>query len=172
MVYVKTISSPLGDILLSSNGDYLTGLWFEGQTYFAATISMEDTTQNSSLHIFQQVEEWLRIYFSGKEPPFTPALSPKGSDFRQLVWKVLLSIPYGETLSYSDISNQLFTYAKHKTSPRAVGGAVGHNPISLIIPCHRVIGKNGDLTGFAGGLERKVHLLKLENIEGFTSVVA
>jgi len=164
MVYTKTIPSPLGNILLSSNGEDLTGLWFEGQTYFAATILDEDITQDSSLPIFLQAEDWLRIYFSGKEPPFTPALSPKGSDFRQLVWNVLLSIPYGETLSYSDIASQLLTQAKHQTSPRAVGGAVGHNPISLIIPCHRVIGKNGDLTGFAGGLERKIHLLNLENI--------
>jgi len=164
MIYTKTVPSPLGSILLSSNGEHLTGLWFEGQTYFAATILHEDVTQDSSRPIFRQVEEWLRIYFSGKEPHFTPALSPKGSNFRQLVWKVLLSIPYGETLSYSDISNQLLTREKHRTSPRAVGGAVGHNPISLIIPCHRVIGKNGDLTGFAGGLERKIHLLNLENI--------
>ena len=163
-MYTKTVSSPLGNILLSSNGEDLTGLWFEGQSYFAATILNEDVVPDSSLPVFLQVEEWLRIYFSGKNPHFIPALSPAGSDFRQLVWKILLSIPYGETLSYSDISSKLMTQEKLKTSPRAVGGAVGHNPISIIIPCHRVIGKNGDLTGFAGGLKRKIHLLRLENI--------
>lgn len=155
--YIAHYSSPLGSMTLASDGTALTGLWFNGQKYFADTLK-EVQTLNPNLPVFDLTRQWLDIYFSGKEPTFTPPLQIRGSTFRKQVWNLLLEIPYGHTMTYGEIARKL-----QCKSAQAVGGAVGHNPISLIIPCHRVIGADGSLTGYAGGVERKASLLKLES---------
>lgn len=164
MIYTCTYKSMLGDILLASDETGLTGLWFEGQKYFANTLPEEHISQETE--ILAEAKKWLDIYFAGKEPKFTPPLHPNGSAFRQAVWKILLQIPYGQTITYGEIARQL---AKMQNVPhmsaQAVGGAVGHNEVSIIIPCHRVVGTNGSLTGYAGGMEKKVALLKLEHTD-------
>ena len=153
--FFTTTHSPLGDIYLASDGECLTGLWFENQKYFPESIlDMEKTTQ---LDIFKETREWLECYFSGKNPDFFPKLKPRGTVFRHKVWNVLLEIPYGSVRTYGDIAKELGV-----NSAQAVGGAVGHNPISILIPCHRVVGANGSLTGFAGGVDKKSWLLKSE----------
>ena len=154
MDYLSHYSSPLGPITLSSDGEALTGLWFDGQKYFGATLSSERTELD--LPVFQAAVRWLDLYFGGHDPGFIPPLAPKGSAYRQKVWKALLEIPYGQTVTYARLAGLI------PTSPRAVAGAVAHNPISLLIPCHRVIGTGGALTGYAGGLDRKRVLLRLE----------
>lgn len=161
MDFIQYYTSPLGGITLASDGEALTGLWFDGQTHFAATLSAEHAEQN--LPIFSEAAKWLDVYFSGRKPDFIPLLHVKTSAFRAAVWEILLSIPYGETLTYGEIASRAAERSgKQRMSSQAVGGAVGHNPISLIIPCHRVIGADGSLTGYAGGLERKKRLLALE----------
>lgn len=186
MTYTVHYNSPLGGITLASNGVSLIGLWFYGQKHFPAMLTNENSDY-SDLPVFEHTRKWLDLYFSGDCPDFTPPLAPKGTPFQQKVWKLLLAIPYGKTVTYGEISKQ-YVETCHGTSLRdaslhgaslqgtsiqgtlltknmsaqAVGGAVGHNPISLIIPCHRVIGANGSLTGYAGGLERKKYLLELE----------
>ena len=164
MVYTCRYRSPLGDILLAADEIGLTGLWFEGQKYFANTLPVEYTSQETE--ILTEAKKWLDMYFSGKEPNFTPALHPAGSTFRQAVWKILLQIPYGHTITYGEIARKM---AKIKNtshmSAQAVGGAVGHNEISIIIPCHRVVGTNGSLTGYAGGIDKKISLLELEHAD-------
>ena len=155
MQYISKYTSPLGAITLASNGEALTGLWFDGQKYFGA-----------NLPVFKQTKEWLNLYFIGQKPDFIPLLALQASEFRLAVWQILLEIPYGQTLSYGDISAVLAKQKGLKTmSAQAVGGAVGHNPISIIIPCHRVVGSNGNLTGYAGGLEKKIALLQLEGAD-------
>ncbi len=164
MVHTINYSSPLGEILLAADEIGLTGLWFHGQKYFAADLAEENTEETTP--ILARAKEWLDIYFSGNEPNFTPPLHPIGSDFRREVWDILLKIPYGKTVTYGDIAQEL---AKKKgiakMSAQAVGGAVGHNEILMIIPCHRVVGSNGSLTGYAGGIDRKVSLLTLEKAD-------
>ena len=155
--YIAHYSSPLGSMTLASDGTALTGLWFNGQKYFADTLK-EVQTLNPHLPVFDLTRQWLDIYFSGKEPTFTPPLQIRGSTFRKQVWQLLLEIPYGRTMTYGELARKL-----QCKSAQAVGGAVGHNPISIIIPCHRVIGADGSLTGYAGGVERKASLLKLES---------
>lgn len=163
MEYTHHYDSPLGGIMMASDGEALTGLWFDGQKYFADTLSEEHTAKN--LPIFERTSHWLDVYFSGKSPDFIPALNMKATPFRKAVWEILLSIPFGHTMTYGEIAGMI---AKQKglssMSAQAVGGAVGHNSISLIIPCHRVIGSNGNLTGYAGGLEKKRSLLTMESI--------
>ncbi len=163
MEYTHHYDSPLGGIMMASDGEALTGLWFDGQKYFADTLSEEHTAKN--LPVFEQTDHWLDIYFSGKAPDFIPPLNMKATSFRKAVWEILLSIPFGHTMTYGEIAGMI---AKQKGLPsmsaQAVGGAVGHNSISLIIPCHRVIGSNGNLTGYAGGLEKKRRLLAMESI--------
>ena len=155
--------SPLGRIMLSGEGDSLTGLWFVGQKYFAATLP--DAAEEKDLPVFREAEEWLEAYFSGRDPGFTPKLVPHGTPFRKEVWDILLTIPYGETMTYGEIASVIAgRRGISRFSAQAVGSAVGHNPISLIIPCHRVIGADGSLTGYAGGLEKKEALLKLERL--------
>ena len=149
--------SPLGGITLASDGAALTGLWFDGQKYFAGTLAPEH--EERALPVFDEAHRWLDIYFSGRDPGFIPPLVIRGSGFRKAVWDVLLTIPFGHTMTYGEISRRLGC-----KSAQAVGGAVGHNSISLIIPCHRVIGSNGSLTGYAGGIERKIRLLRMEGI--------
>lgn len=160
--YTSVYSSELGDILLAADEIGLTGLWFFGQSYFADTLPTEQIAQETP--ILTQAREWLDEYFSGKEPDFTPTLHPIGSPFRQAVWKLLLQIPYGHTTTYGEIARQLEKLQNRPhMSAQAVGGAVGHNGISIIIPCHRVVGTKGSLTGYAGGLDKKMALLELEH---------
>jgi len=165
MEYTQNINSPIGTLTVSSDGTNITGLWIEGQKYFARTLETDALEKN--LPIFERVREWLDIYFSGKKPDFMPPLMPKGSSFQKSVWDALCKIPYGNTTTYGKIANEIGQINNGKpTSARAVGGAVGHNPISILIPCHRVVGKNNDLTGYAGGLHRKMALLKIEEENG------
>ena len=160
--YTSVYSSELGDILLAADEIGLTGLWFFGQSYFADTLPTEQIAQETP--ILAQAREWLDEYFSGKEPDFTPTLHPIGSPFRQAVWKLLLQIPYGQTMTYGEIARQMEKLQNRPhMSAQAVGGAVGHNGISIIIPCHRVVGTKGSLTGYAGGLDKKMALLELEH---------
>ncbi|MCR5760222.1 MAG: methylated-DNA--[protein]-cysteine S-methyltransferase, partial [Bacteroidales bacterium] len=151
----------LGGITLASDGTSLTGLWFDGQKYFGDTLDEE--SEEKMIPVFEETCRWLDIYFGGGEPGFTPPLAMQASPFRKAVWDILLTIPYGKTMTYGEIAKLI---AEQKgiaqMSARAVGGAVGHNPISLIIPCHRVVGTNGSLTGYAGGIDRKVSLLRME----------
>jgi methylated-DNA-[protein]-cysteine S-methyltransferase len=164
MEYIQKISSPIGTLIVSSDGTNITGLWIEGQKYFARTLEKDAFEKN--LPIFERVREWLDIYFYGKRPDFMPPLMPKGSSFQKSIWDILCKIPYGQTTTYGVIADEYEQVNNGKpTSARAVGGAVGHNPISILIPCHRVVGKNNDLTGYAGGLHRKRELLKLEGVE-------
>ena len=160
--YTIIYPSRLGDILLAADEIGLTGLWFFGQSYFADTLPTEQIAQETP--ILTQAREWLDEYFSGKEPDFTPKLHPIGSPFRQEVWRILLQIPYGQTMTYGEIARQMEKLQNRPhMSAQAVGGAVGHNGISIIIPCHRVVGTKGSLTGYAGGLDKKMALLELEH---------
>ena len=161
MQYINHYHSPIGDILLAADDIGLTGLWFEGQKYFALHLNQEH--QEKDLSVFTEAKRWLDIYFSGKEPDFTVPLHFIGTDFQKDVWKILCSIPYGKTMTYGEIAEiiALKRGLKHM-SAQAVGGAVGHNPISILVPCHRVIGSNGSLTGYAGGIDKKNKLLTLE----------
>ena len=162
MIYTCIYKSKLGSILLSADEIGLTGLWFEGQKYFANTLPDGAISQESL--ILTEAKRWLDIYFSGKEPDFTPKLHPIGSPFRQEGWRILLQIPYGQTMTYGEIARQMEKLQNRPhMSAQAVGGAVGHNGISIIIPCHRVVGTKGNLTGYAGGLDKKMALLELEH---------
>ena len=155
------IQTPLGEVRLRSDGKSLTGLWFVGQVNDAKDNS--DIEIKDDLPIFGQVETWLESYFSGNQTPITFPLQPKGTMFQERVWQILQEIPYGETMTYGEIAQRI---AKEKGvatySAQAVGQAVGKNPISILIPCHRVLGKNGALTGYAGGVHRKEQLLRIE----------
>ncbi len=163
MAYIHSCPSPLGSITLSSDGEALTGLWFEGQTHFGSTLSGGE--EDKPLPLFDRTEEWLKDYFSGRDPGAAPPLAPKGTPFQRAVWQLLLDIPYGDTVTYGRLSQRLAERMGRKSmSPQAVGGAVGRNPISILIPCHRVVGSGGSLTGYAGGLERKILLLKREGV--------
>lgn len=164
MQYTYGYHSPLGNITIASNGEILTGLWFDGQKYFADTLSAEHEEKN--LPVFEQAKHWLDLYFRGEIPDFTPPLSFNGSPFRLAVWEILMRIPYGQVMTYGQIAAIMAENQGQKTmSAQAVGGAVGHNPISIIVPCHRVVGSNGSLTGYAGGIEKKIGLLTLEKID-------
>lgn len=164
MEYIHHYESPFGGITMASDGKALMGLWFDGQKYFAD--GLEDNPEKKMLPIFEQTDKWLDIYFSGKMPDFTPPLIMKTTEFRKDVWNIMLSIPYGKTMTYGEIAERIVKQREIKVmSAQAVGGAVGHNLISLIIPCHRVIGTKGNLTGYAGGMEKKVKLLKLEGVD-------
>lgn len=188
-----TYASPLGDILIAADSKGLTGLWFVGQKYFASTLESEpadvtaeaihgsdavsgeagmganDPANGAASAVLQRTWAWLNAYFAGKDPQFTPPLHMLGTGFQREVWCELLSIPRGATASYGDIAARLTARRSlpgnesAKVSPRAVASAVAHNPISLVVPCHRVVGANGSLTGYAGGLDRKEYLLKLES---------
>ena len=164
MEYTAHYDSPLGGITLSSDGEALLGLWFDGQKLFASTLAPDHEAR--ALPVFDLAKRWLEVYFSGRAPGFTPPLRMVSTAFRRAVWNILLAIPFGRTMTYGEVAAEL---ARREGLPRmsaqAVGGAVGHNPISLIVPCHRVIGADGSLTGYAGGLERKRRLLALEGAE-------
>lgn len=161
MVFLKKLDSPLGKLYIVSDGEALTGLWIEGQKYFQATVKEE--VAEIDLPLFERVEKWLEGYFEGKIPSIDFQLRPSGSEFRQMVWKELLEIPYGQTSTYGEIAKHVAAkLGRSSMSAQAVGGAVGHNPISIIIPCHRVLGSTGSLTGYAGGIEKKIWLLEKE----------
>ena len=166
MIYTCKYKSPLGEILLAADEIGLTGLWFEGQKYYMDKI-IEDFEEKKNLPVLDQAEYWLDRYFAGQDPdPEELPLAPAGSDFRKEVWKIITKIPYGCTITYGKIAKILAVKRGAKSiSPQAVGGAVGHNPISVIIPCHRVIGSDGSLTGYAGGIHKKGQLLELERAD-------
>lgn len=165
MLYISHYDSPLGGITMASDGEALVGLWFDGQRHFAETLS-EKATEYPDLPIFAQTRRWLDIYFSGRKPDFTPALRMCGTPFRRRVWEILLTIPYGKTLTYGEIAGLIACGTGTKSmSAQAVGGAVGHNPVSIIVPCHRVLGANGSLTGYAAGIDKKMRLLQLEGVD-------
>ncbi len=164
MQYTETYYSPIGNILLAADDKGITGLWFEGAKYFSGTLN--PSNEMKKLKVLEQAKSWLDIYFSGNEPDFVPDLNLTGSPFRIAVWDFLRRIPYGSVVTYGEIASELAKQMGiQHMSAQAVGGAVGHNPISIIVPCHRVIGSNGSLTGYAGGVKKKLKLLKLENVD-------
>ncbi len=164
MKYIDYYSSPLGKILLAADSEGLTGLWFEGQKYFAKGLCPEH--EEKDLPVFHRTKEWLSLYFSGRQPDFLPELHLVGTSFQLAVWEILQQIPYGKTITYKEIAQKI---AAQKglvhMSAQAVGGAVGQNEISVIVPCHRVVGTGGSLTGYAGGIEKKRKLLMLEKVD-------
>ena len=164
MTFIQHYDSPLGGILLAADEIGLTGLWFDGQKYFARDLPAERVERSTP--VLSEAKRWLDVYFTGKEPDYMPPLHPAGSAFRQSVWDILLQIPYGQTTTYGALAGEL---ARQRGlthfSAQAVGGAVGHNRVSIIIPCHRVVGSGGSLTGYAGGLENKIKLLTLEGAD-------
>ena len=161
MDYISHYNSPLGGITLASNGEALTGLWFDGQKFFGDTLQPQ--CREADLPVFQETHRWLDIYFSGRDPGFTPKLCLRGTPFRKAVWEILLTIPFGKTMTYGEIAARIAVrMGLGRMSAQAVGGAVGHNPISLIIPCHRVVEAGGHLGGYAHGVDRKRRLLGLE----------
>jgi methylated-DNA-[protein]-cysteine S-methyltransferase len=164
MMFTAHYQSPLGEILLAADEVGLTGLWFDRAKYYAAGLAPQSTERETPP--LTEAKRWLDVYFSGKMPDFMPPLHPIGSDFRQEVWALLLQIPYGQTVTYGELARQLVEkQGRPRMSAQAVGGAVGHNKISIIIPCHRVVGTGGSLTGYAGGIDRKVKLLALEQAD-------
>ena len=164
MTFLTHYDSPLGGVLLAADESGLTGLWFEGQKYFADNLPAERAERETET--LALAKRWLDIYFAGKEPDFMPPLHPVGSPFRRAVWELLLEIPYGQTTTYGELSRRLAAeMGIAHMSAQAVGGAVGHNGISIIIPCHRVVGTGGSLTGYAGGVDKKVKLLELERAD-------
>ena len=164
MPFIQHYDSPMGGILLAADEIGLVGLWFDGQKYFARDLPEERIERDTPA--LTEAKRWLDIYFTGKAPDFLPPLHPIGSAFRQDVWEILLQIPYGKTTTYGEIARRLAEKrGLSRMSAQAVGGAVGHNEISIIIPCHRVVGTNGSLTGYAGGIDKKVKLLELEQTD-------
>lgn len=164
MQYISHYVSPLGRMLLAADESGLTGLWFEGQKYFARCLDPEH--EEKALPVFGETKRWLDIYFSGREPDFSVPLHFIGTDFQKDVWSLLCTIPYGCTTTYGAVARELAgKRGLSRMSAQAVGGAVGHNNISILVPCHRVTGTNGRLTGYAGGIEKKAYLLNLENSE-------
>jgi methylated-DNA-[protein]-cysteine S-methyltransferase len=166
MRYTTTYSSPIGLITLASDGHNLVGLWNEKQKYHGNAIYKE-MSEKKDLSIFCNTKKWLDNYFVGKNPSISELpLAPAGSEFRQKIWRILCEIPYGKLITYGDIAKEMADKTNRMSmSSQAVGGAVGHNPISVIIPCHRVIGANGNLTGYAGGIGMKIKLLELEGVD-------
>ena len=164
MTYTQTYSSPLGEVLLSADDMGLCGLWFAGQRYFARTLPPGAVPRETP--VLTASKRWLDCYFFGKRPDFLPPLHLIGTDFQQAVWNLLLEIPYGQTVTYGALARTLAQQlGKPAMSAQAVGAAVGRNPVSIIVPCHRVVGADGNLTGYAGGVERKLFLLNLEGAD-------
>ena len=162
MYYSTKYASPIGEILIVSDGEAICGVWFYSQNHFKSTID-DETVKKDDLNVFKKATRFFDDYFKGSNPKMDFKIKPEGSQFRQKVWAVLSEIPYGETLTYGEIASRI----SPTMSAQAVGGAVGANPIAIIIPCHRVLGKNGKLTGYAAGLDKKIELLKIENILNF-----
>lgn len=154
----------MGELLLAADETGLTGLWFDGGRYFAEGLDPEN--EKRELPVFETVKKWLDIYFSGREPDFMPPLHMIGSPFQMSVWKHLLEIPYGKTVTYGELAKRIaLEKGRERMAAQAVGGAVGHNKISILVPCHRVVGANGSLTGYGGGLDKKERLLALEGVD-------
>lgn len=166
MYYSTTYSSPVGYLTIAAQDDKIVGLWIEGQKYHGNSVP-EEMIENDDIPVFNEAKKWLGRYFSGEKPAISElSLAPMGSEFRQNVWAVLCEIPYGKVITYGDIAREMAAkMGKESMSSQAVGGAVGHNPISIIIPCHRVVGTNGSLTGYAGGIDKKIELLELEGAD-------
>lgn len=166
MIYRTDYESPLGRVTLASDGESIVGLWLEGQKYFGDTVN-EEMRRDNRLAIFAKAGDWLNRYFRGEKPAIADIpLTPAGNRFRQEVWKILCDIPYGEVMTYGAIARMIAErMGLEKMSAQAVGGAVGHNPVSIIIPCHRVVGTNGSLTGYAGGIRTKIRLLEHEKVD-------
>ena len=166
MVFSTRYSSPVGVLTLACDGDALIGLWLDGQKYYGGGVA-EAMPEKDGLPVFAAAKKWLDNYFAGKRPaPAALPIAPRGSEFRQAVWEILCAIPYGETTTYGEIAKKIAAGRKRETmSSQAVGGAVGHNPLSIIIPCHRVVGSTGSLTGYAGGINNKIKLLMLEGVD-------
>lgn len=166
MYYSTVYPSPIGLITLACDGDNLVGLWMEGQKYHGNTIP-EEMTEKDDMPVFDIVKQWLETYFAGENPGISQLpLAPIGGEFRQGVWRILCEIPYGKVITYGDIAKKMAEKMnKDSMSSQAVGGAVGHNPISIIIPCHRVVGSNGSLTGYSAGVRIKTKLLELEGVD-------
>lgn len=164
MVYSTKYASPLGQITLASDGENLVGLWIAGQKYFAETLAGD--RRAAAVPVLGLAQKWLDAYFAGDKPAISDLpLAPSGSEFRKSVWDILCAIPYGQCMTYGQIARQMAARMGRKSmSSQAVGGAVGHNPISIIIPCHRVVGSNGSLTGYAGGIDKKIRLLEMEGV--------
>ncbi|MBO5073241.1 MAG: methylated-DNA--[protein]-cysteine S-methyltransferase [Eubacterium sp.] len=164
MQYTAKYQSPIGEILLAADEIGLTGLWFDGEKFYADGLDPEH--EEKELPVFETVRKWLDIYFIGKEPDFMPPVHMTGSPFRLSVWELLRKIPYGETVTYGELAKMVAEKrGLSRMSAQAVGGAVGHNEISIIVPCHRVVGSDGSLTGYAGGVDRKERLLTLEGVD-------
>ena len=164
MQYTAAYQSSVGDVLLAADETGLTGLWFVGEKFYA--LSLDPEHEERETPIFAITRRWLDIYFSGHEPDFMPPVHMIGSEFRRCVWELLLQIPYGTTVTYGDLARQVARRrGLRRMSAQAVGGAVGHNEISIIVPCHRVVGTNGSLTGYAGGVDKKRRLLELEGVD-------
>ena len=164
MVYTCETASPLGTITLACDADAIIGLWFNGQKHFGNILP--EQTEQKELPPLRDAKRWLDIYFSGREPDFTPPLRYDSTPFRRTVCEIMLTIPYGKTMTYGEIAAEVARRRGiDRMSAQAVGGAVGHNPISLMIPCHRVVGTNGSLTGYGGGIQRKLWLLELERVD-------
>lgn len=166
MYYSTHYKSPLGDILIASDDKNIIGLWIGEQKYIGNTMP-KDITENDEIQVLQVGIAWLDDYFAGKKPELSRLpLAPIGGEFKQHVWKILTEIPYGELTTYGNIAKEVAKrMGKNRMSAQAVGGAVGHNPISIIIPCHRVVGTNGSLTGYAGGIDKKIRLLEHEGVD-------
>lgn len=164
MQYTAKYRSPLGEMLLAADEAGLTGLWFEGGRFYAESLDPEH--EEKEVSVFETVRRWLELYFSGKEPDFMPPIHMLGSPFQLDVWGLLRQIPYGETVTYGELAKMIARQrGLSRMSAQAVGGAVGHNKISIIVPCHRVVGADGSLTGYAGGMHRKEQLLTLEGVD-------
>lgn len=167
MLYIHHYQSPLGGMTMSSNGQFLTALWFDCQEQNNCSLeqSQEDIA-NTRDHVLRETEKWLDTYFNGMKPNFMPPILLNGTEFQETVWDILLSIPYGEIITYGEIADKIaIERCDERMSAQAVGGAISRNPIALIIPCHRVLGKNRKLTGYAGGIDKKIELLKMEGID-------
>lgn len=161
--YVTYYQSPIGEMMIASDGKYITGLWIQNQKYYASALEKEYCEEE--VPVLKQAKEWLSSYFLGEEPVMDLPIAAKGSEFQQAVWNILCEIPYGQVMTYKEIAEKIAVQkGLHTMSAQAVGGAVGHNPISVLIPCHRVIGTDGSLTGYAGGIEKKRKLLELEGV--------
>ena len=165
MIYKSTYKSPLGQMTIAAEDGQIVGLWFRGQKYFAASIKGMKTEEKETPEI-KKTKKWLDKYFAGKNPDVKELpLAPRGTDFQKMIWKLLLAVPYGKTTTYGKLAEKAAKKLKRDSmSAQAVGGAVGRNPISVIIPCHRVLGANGSLTGYAGGIKKKKGLLALEKV--------
>lgn len=166
MYYMSSYEAPMGTLTLVSHEECLIGAWFEEQKYYMASVAKEDMVPQENA-VLLRTKKWLDDYFAGRMPALiTLPLAPQGSPFRRLVWQILCQIPYGQVRTYKEIADEVASYeGKDHMSAQAVGGAIGHNPISIIIPCHRVVGAGGSLTGYAGGLDKKAALLQHEGID-------